>query len=371
MSRQDVLALLREQEGAFVSGEEISHRLGLSRAAIWKAVDALRREGYTVEARTGRGYRLLDAPDVLTAPEIRRFLGETVRVGRTLVCLAEVDSTNLRARQLAAEGAADGTVVVADRQTAGRGRLGRSFQSPGGQGIYLTALLRPDLPPERLSPVTAMAGVAVCRAVERLCGVSPGLKWPNDPVLDGKKLCGILTELSLEGETARVQELVLGIGINVSQRPEDFTPEVREIATSLVQALGHAVSRPALAAEIIREVDRLCAALAAGETGPYLAEYRRRCVNLGRTVRLLRPDGGRTPDEEGAGRENPLVHLLKIHWFNFTLPLFSTCTVLLRPSPHVTTNSNGTLVETVTAGVSSADLRARTLRSTTPSGPNG
>ena len=292
MSRQDVLALLREQEGAFVSGEEISHRLGLSRAAIWKAVDALRREGYTVEARTGRGYRLLDAPDVLTEPEIRRFLGETARVGRTLVCLAEVDSTNLRARQLAAEGAADGTVVVADRQTAGRGRLGRSFQSPGGQGIYLTALLRPDLPPERLSPVTAMAGVAVCRAVERLCGVSPGLKWPNDPVLDGKKLCGILTELSLEGETARVQELVLGIGINVSQRPEDFTPEVREIATSLVQALGHAVSRPALAAEIIREVDRLCAALAAGETGPYLAESRRRCVNLGRTVRLLRPDGG-------------------------------------------------------------------------------
>ena len=192
MSRQDVLALLREQEGAFVSGEEISHRLGLSRAAIWKAVDALRREGYTVEARTGRGYRLLDAPDVLTEPEIRRFLGETARVGRTLVCLAEVDSTNLRARQLAAEG-----------QTASRGRLGRSFQSPGGQGIYLTALLRPDLPPERLSPVTAMAGVAVCRAVERLCGVSPGLKWPNDPVLDGKKLCGILTELSLEGETAQ------------------------------------------------------------------------------------------------------------------------------------------------------------------------
>lgn len=202
MSRQDVLALLREQEGAFVSGEEISHRLGLSRAAIWKAVDALRREGYTVEARTGRGYRLLDAPDVLTEPEIRRFLGETARVGRTLVCLAEVDSTNLRARQLAAEGAADGTVVVADRQTGWPGPTGPELSVPRGQGIYLTALLRPDLPPERLSPVTAMAGVAVCRAVERLCGVSPGLKWPNDPVLDGKKLCGILTELSLEGETA-------------------------------------------------------------------------------------------------------------------------------------------------------------------------
>lgn len=295
MSRQAVLSLLRQQEG-FVSGGEISRRLGISRTAIWKAVDALRREGYTVEARTGLGYRLLEAPDAVTEPEIRHFLGETDRVGRTLVCLEEVDSTNLRAKQLAAEGAADGTVVVADRQTAGRGRLGRSFQSPGGRGIYLTALLRPALPPERLSPVTAMAGVAVCRAVERICGASPGLKWPNDPVLEGKKLCGILTELSLEGETGRVQDLVLGIGINVSQRPEDFTPEVREIATSLAQALGRPVSRPALAAEVIREIDRLYGTLAAGETAPYLAEYRRRCVNLGRTVRLLGPGGGETAE---------------------------------------------------------------------------
>ena len=295
MSRQAVLSLLRQQEG-FVSGGEISRRLGISRTAIWKAVDALRREGYTVEARTGLGYRLLEAPDAVTEPEIRHFLGETDRVGRTLVCLEEVDSTNLRAKQLAAEGAADGTVVVADRQTAGRGRLGRSFQSPGGRGIYLTALLRPALPPERLSPVTAMAGVAVCRAVERICGASPGLKWPNDPVLEGKKLCGILTELSLEGETGRVQDLVLGIGINVSQRPEDFTPEVREIATSLAQAPGRPVSRPALAAEVIREIDRLYGALAAGETAPYLAEYRRRCVNLGRTVRLLGPGGGETAE---------------------------------------------------------------------------
>ena len=119
---------------------------------------------------------------------------------------------------------------------------------------------------------------------------------PNDPVLEGKKLCGILTELSLEGETGRVQDLVLGIGINVSQRPEDFTPEVREIATSLAQALGRPVSRPALAAEVIRELDRLYAALTAGEIAPYLAEYRRRCVNLGRTVRLLGPDGGETAE---------------------------------------------------------------------------
>ena len=190
MSRQAVLALLREREGDFVSGGEIGRRLGLSRAAVWKAVEGLRQDGYTVEARTGLGYRLEAAPDAMTEPEIRRFLEQTAVVGRRLICLESVDSTNLYARQLAMAGAADGTVVTADRQTAGRGRLGRDFQSPGGLGIYLTALLRPDLPPERLSPLTAMAGVGVCRAVERVCGLSPGLKWPNDPVLDGRKLCG-------------------------------------------------------------------------------------------------------------------------------------------------------------------------------------
>ena len=291
MSRQAVLALLREREGDFVSGGEIGRRLGLSRAAVWKAVEGLRQDGYTVEARTGLGYRLEAAPDAMTEPEIRRFLEQTAVVGRRLICLETVDSTNLRARQLAMAGAADGTVVTADRQTAGRGRLGRDFQSPGGLGIYLTALLRPDLPPERLSPLTAMAGVGVCRAVERVCGLSPGLKWPNDPVLDGRKLCGILTELSLEGETGRVDHVALGIGVNVLQRPEDFGPEVREMATSLAQALGRPVSRPALAAELIRETDRLYAALRGGALEPYLAEYRRRCVNLGRTVRLLSPGG--------------------------------------------------------------------------------
>ena len=292
MSRQDVLALLREQEGAFVSGEGDQPPAGTEPRGHLEGGGCAaegglhcggpHRPGLPSAGCAGRADGTGDPP----------LSGETARVGRTLVCLAEVDSTNLRARQLAAEGAADGTVVVADRQTAGRGRLGRSFQSPGGQGIYLTALLRPDLPPE-----AAVAGdghgwssgvsgrrAAVRRQPRPEMAQRSGAGWEKALRYFDRALPG--------GETARVQELVLGIGINVSQRPEDFTPEVREIATSLVQALGHAVSRPALAAEIIREVDRLCAALAAGETGPYLAEYRRRCVNLGRTVRLLRPDGG-------------------------------------------------------------------------------
>lgn len=169
--------------------------------------------------------------------------------------------------------------------------MDRSFQSPKGKGIYLSVLLRPPLPPDRLPPVTALAGVSVCAAVERVCGVRPGLKWPNDPVLCGKKLCGILTEMSLEAETGRVQSLVLGIGINVGQGPEDFSPEVREVATSLLQALGRPVSRPRLAAALLEELDRAYAALLAGDLSAYRAAYRRDCVNLGKTVQLI-PFGG-------------------------------------------------------------------------------
>lgn len=289
-SREEILSLLRREE-QFLSGQELSRRLGLSRAAVWKAVDALRREGYEIEARTGLGYRLALAPDAMTEPEIRSFMGPTALVGRELRCFSELDSTNNYLKSQAQKDAPDGLAVTADSQTAGRGRMDRSFQSPRGRGIYLSVLLRPQLPPDRLPPVTALAGVAVCAAVERVCGARPGLKWPNDPVLDGKKLCGILTEVSLEAETGRLQSLVLGIGINVAQRPEDFSPEVREMATSLLQALGRPVSRPQLTAALLEELDRAYAALRAGDLTEYLAAYRRRCVNLGKTVQLI-PFGG-------------------------------------------------------------------------------
>lgn len=291
-SREAVLSLLRGEEG-FLSGQELSRRLQLSRAAVWKAVDALRGEGYEIEARTGLGYRLAAAPDVLTEAEIRSFLGPTRLVGRELRCFEELDSTNNYLK--AQPGAPDGTAAIADSQTAGRGRMDRSFQSPRGQGIYLSVLLRPPLPPDRLPPMTALAGVAVCAAVERVCGAQPGLKWPNDPVLNGKKLCGILTELSLEAETGRVQSLVLGVGVNVGQGEEDFSPEVREVATSLRQALGRSVSRPQLAAALLEELDRAYAALLAGDLPAYLAAYQSRCVNLGKTVRLI-PFGGGEPE---------------------------------------------------------------------------
>lgn len=292
MSRERVLTCLREC-GDYVSGEALSRRLGLSRAAVWKAVDALRKEGYVIEARTGLGYRLAGTPDALTEPEIRSRLGAAITVGRDLLCRAEVDSTNTWAKRLALEGAADGTVVVADCQTGGRGRLGRSFQSPAGKGVYLTALLRPSLTPESLLPVTALCAVAVCDAIEETCGLRPGIKWTNDLVLGGRKLCGILTELSLEAETGQIQYLVLGIGVNVLHRPEDFSEDVARMATSLAMELGRPVSRPDLAAAEIRALDRLYGALESGDLAPWLAAYRRDCVTLGHRVQILSPDGRR------------------------------------------------------------------------------
>ena len=307
MSRQTVLALLRQREGEYLSGEELSRQLGLSRTAVWKAVDALRKEGYTIEARTGLGYRLAAAPDALTEAEIRNHLGPVDTVGRTLLCFDEIDSTNNYAKKLGMAGGQDGTVVTANCQTAGRGRMDRSFQSPRNKGIYLTALLRPDIPMDRLLCVTALAGVAVCDAVERVCGVRPGLKWPNDPVLNGKKLCGILTEMSLEAETGRLQSLVVGIGLNVGQTAEDFTPEVAAMATSLAQALGRPVSRPALAAAEIEALDRLYTALRSGDLTAYLAAYRRDCVNLGKTVQLISPLGRETVEAVGIDEQFGLV----------------------------------------------------------------
>ena len=293
MSRKAVLNLLRQQEGAYLSGEEIAAQLQLSRAAVWKAVSTLREQGYEIEARSGLGYRLVSAPDLLTETEIRRFLPEVETVGRELRCFDVIDSTNTYIRQAALEGARDGTVAIANQQTGGRGRMGRAFQSPRDKGIYLTVLLSPALPVERLLPVTALAGTAVCDAVEQVCGLRPGIKWPNDPVIGEKKVCGILTELSMEAETGALQSLALGIGLNVHQTDGDFTPEVAAMATSLDAALGRTVSRPQLTAALIGALDRMYRDLLAGELDGYLKKLRRDCVNLGRRVQLIGPDGSR------------------------------------------------------------------------------
>lgn len=288
MSREKVYALLRQHLGEFFSGEELSRQLGITRAAVWKAIDSLRRDGYTIEARKSQGYRLVAAPDALVEREIQRYLPPDLSCPE-LRCLQEVDSTNSYLKREALKGAPHGTIAVADCQTAGRGRMSRRFQSPPDCGVYLSVLFRPKLMPAELMGATGMAAVAVCDAVEKAAGVRPQIKWTNDLILHNRKLGGILTEMALEGETGQTEFLVIGAGINVRQGADTFPPEVAEIATSLA-AEGYEASRPALAAALIEAFYRLGRDLG-GDISPWVEAYRRDCVTLGKEVRLLWTEG--------------------------------------------------------------------------------
>ena len=301
MLRDQVLALLKA--GEELSGEAMSRALGVSRAAVWKAVEALRGEGYAISSAPRRGYLLKASPDVLSAGELYR---PGRRVGREIVCLETVDSTNSEAKRRAAGGAPDGLAVLAEGQTGGRGRRGRSFLSPAGKGLYLSVLLRPRCALEQVPALTAWTAAAVCGAVEGLCGLRPGIKWPNDVILEGRKLCGILTELELEADTGELGYVVVGLGLNVSQTKADFGPEVAPLAISLAQALGRAPRRAEVAAAVLDALDGMYAAFPE-QREDWLARYRARCLTVGRPVRLLRPGGEEEAHAEGIDDDFALV----------------------------------------------------------------
>ena len=287
MLSDEVLALLKEQEG-YCSGEEMSRRLGVSRAAVWKAIAALRQAGYDISSAPNRGYQLQKSPDRVSEGELKGALAGRV-LGKELLCLDTVDSTNNEVKRRVVQGAPEGLTVIADQQTGGRGRRGRVFVSPPG-GLYVSVLLRPDAGLRELMWLTAWSGVALCDGIERCCGVRPGIKWTNDIILNGRKVCGILTELGMEGESARSQYVVVGAGINVSQTEADFGPEVAPVAISLAQALGTAPRRAELAASILTALDDMRAAFP-HEKERYLEQYRKDCLTVGREVRILRGDG--------------------------------------------------------------------------------
>lgn len=291
MGKETVLALLLREKGHFVSGEAVSAELGITRAAIWKSISALRAQGYEIDAVTGRGYCLKSLPDTLTEQTVRSYLGPVETVGKRIDCFDSIDSTNAYLKRIALDGRAGRhRRRRGGAQTSGRGRRGRSFQSAAGKGVYLSILLRPKLAPSQLMPLTGLIAVAMSRAVDRVAGTHSQIKWTNDLILNGRKLCGILTELSVEGETGELQYVVAGIGFNVSQREEDFAGEVSKIATSILRETGRLISRAELSAAMIEELDALYTALRSGETSGYLDEYRRRCVTIGREVQLLWQD---------------------------------------------------------------------------------
>jgi BirA family biotin operon repressor/biotin-[acetyl-CoA-carboxylase] ligase len=248
---QRILALLEAGGEGYVSGEALSGALGLSRTAVWKVVEGLRGKGYRVEAVPARGYRLLEAPDRLTALELAPRL-TTRALGRTLHAFDALPSTNVHAFRLAAEGAAHGEVVLCEQQTAGKGRRGRQWVSPPGRNLAMSVILRPALPPQAAPELTLVAAVALAEAL-REAGAPAAIKWPNDVQLEGRKVAGILTELSAEPE--RVSFVVLGVGVNLNSRPEDFPPELAGQVTSLALALGRPVSRAAFTAQLLARLE--------------------------------------------------------------------------------------------------------------------
>ena len=298
MDKHELLDLLRA--GEYVSGAELGKRLGVTRAAVSKAVAALKREGYAIESVPNRGHRLTAEPDRLDRAAILEALGEHPWAER-LTLLSSVDSTNNYLKALGAAGAPHGTVAVADEQTAGRGRMGRSFDSASGSGIYLSVLLRPACPPAELMSLTAQAAAAVRRAILETSGAEAGIKWVNDLVLDGRKICGILTELSIEAESGLVSYAVIGAGVNRNRPADAFPPELRQTAGSILSQTGKRTDRNALAAAMIRALSEL-------PRPDWREEYRAACVNLGREVRILAP--GRPPRNGRAIDVGPEAELI-------------------------------------------------------------
>ena len=286
MTVQDHLrTLLESNKSVFLSGEEIARRLGVSRNAVWKAIKALQAGGYPIQAVPNRGYCLAASSDVLSESGIRQYLtGEAQQLN--LHVYDSVDSTNLVLRKLANEGAPEGTVVISAEQTGGRGRKGRSFYSPQGTGVYVSLLLKPKIAPDDATLITTTAAVAVCEAVEALSGNPAEIKWVNDVFMDGKKVCGILTEGSFDMESGQFDYAILGTGINVFEPAGGFPEEIRGIA-------GRVLTSPApdgknrMIAEYLNRFLPLYRNLGSATTN---AEYRRRSFVLGKMVNVLGRD---------------------------------------------------------------------------------
>lgn len=281
-TKERVLLALLEAQTA-VSGEWLARKLGISRNSVWKAIEALRADGYEIDGATNRGYRLTDGPDVISEAGIRRHLTGTL--GANMELHREIDSTNTRAKALAAHGAPHGTLVCAASQTGGRGRFGRRFHSPEGGGIYMSLILRPKLPAERATMLTSMTAVAVARAIERLADVRVGIKWVNDLYMEGKKVCGILCEAGMDFESGQLEYAVAGIGVNTAKA--EFPEELRDIATSVGNVCGREISRNRLIAEICNCMDALYPQLGTAE---FMQENRERSIVLGKRVTVLRGD---------------------------------------------------------------------------------
>jgi BirA family biotin operon repressor/biotin-[acetyl-CoA-carboxylase] ligase len=282
--KSKILHILRNQEG-YVSGQELCERFGVSRTAVWKAINQLKEEGYEIEAVQNKGYHIVACPDVISAEEVRSLL-TTVWVGSEISYFSVIDSTNTRAKRMAEEGASHGTLVLADEQTGGRGRRGRSWKTPPKSAIAMSLIVRPDLLPEKASMMTLLMGMAVASACKEMVTKPVSIKWPNDVVIDGKKICGILTEMSAEME--EIHYLVIGTGINVNVK--EFPEEIRETATSLALEEGHEINRAEVICKTMKYFEQYYDNfMEHGDLSGLMEQYNELLVNRDSHVRVLEP----------------------------------------------------------------------------------
>lgn len=288
-TKESILALFEEQRGVYFSGEEIAARLAVSRAAVWKAVNGLRKEGYEIDAVSNKGYRLAADTDILSTQGIEKYQDPVCRT-LNLCVLPEAESTNTLLREKANAGAPEGTVILANTQTKGRGRRGRSFYSPADTGLYLSILLRPDgMTPDQAVKITTMAAVAVCEAVEEISGKETWIKWVNDIYQEGRKISGILTEASVSMENGSVESVILGIGINVYPPESGFPEDIRETAGSAFDGKQND-GKNRLAAGVLnyffKEYERI-------DRTDYVEKYRAKSLVVGKEITILSPSGNR------------------------------------------------------------------------------
>ena len=275
-----ILSALRAHPNG-VSGAQLAEQLAISRAAVWARMDDLRQAGYNIEAGPHFGYRLVSSPNALHADDLLARLGTTKVIGRDIRVFEETTSTNDVIEKLARDGVKEGVVVFAESQTKGRGRLGRKWMSPTHQGLWFSVLLRPKLSPQETTQLTVASATALRRAIKKVTGLAADIKWPNDLLIGGKKVVGILTEMSAEVDCVR--HVILGIGVDVNQA--DFPPELRALATSLkIAAGGENICRAELATEILRELDADYARIGAGKFSQLADEWETACATIGKKV---------------------------------------------------------------------------------------
>jgi BirA family transcriptional regulator, biotin operon repressor / biotin---[acetyl-CoA-carboxylase] ligase len=287
-TKQEILQILFQHPEEFISGQAICEKLGCSRTAVWKQVKELEKEGYRIESVQKRGYRLTGTPNKLSAAEIKAHL-ETESLGQNVVYEESISSTQKLAHHLAEDGAASGTLVVADEQVSGRGRLGRPWHSPKGTGIWMSLILRPELPLNKIPQLTLTTAVAIVKAIKKVAKVDCQIKWPNDILYNGKKLVGILTEL--QAEENRAKAVIIGIGMNVNLTSDDIPDEIKNIATSIQMLTGEPCSRAHLIQSIMKEMEILYRLYLSEGFSVIKVMWEAYALNIGQTVIARKVNG--------------------------------------------------------------------------------